>query len=126
MLVEHVAVGILINKEKQVLISQRPAHKHMGNKWEFPGGKVEDGENSQEALCREMREELGIIVEATELLTDVIYDYGSKKVILDVYNILKWSGEAQGMENQAIRWVEKNRLAEYDFPEANEEIIGQI
>lgn len=121
--IEHVAVAVLINDKNQILIAKRPANKHMGNKWEFPGGKVEDGETSQEALFREMREELGIEVQSAEFLMDVIHEYDNKKVILDVYKVRQWSGEAKGMEEQPLLWVEKQALANYKFPAANEEIL---
>ena len=126
MTVEHIAVGVLINGDDHVLIAKRSADKHMGNKWEFPGGKVENGETSQEALCRELKEELGIDVVSAELLTDVVHAYEDKKVILDVYEVTEWQGEAKGMEQQPLLWVEKQELKNYDFPTANVEILSKI
>lgn len=126
MIVEHVAVGVLIDNDNKVLIAQRPSDKHMGGKWEFPGGKVESNETSYDALCREMREEIGIEVQSAEMFTNITYEYKDKTVILDFYKISQWCGEAQGMENQPILWVEKPDLANYEFPEANTEIIKLI
>ncbi len=126
MLIEHVAVGVLINNDNQVLIAKRPVDKHMGDKWEFPGGKVEDGETSQEALRREMQEELGIEIQSAEFLVDIIHEYEDKKVILDVYEVKQWLGEAQGMEDQPLLWVEKNALENYEFPTANTEILAEL
>ena len=126
MMVQHVAIGVLINSDDQVLIAKRAADKHMGNKWEFPGGKVEEGETSQEALYREMHEELGIEVQSAKLLTDITYEYEDRKVILDVYEIKKWIGEAQGVEQQPVLWVEKHALKNYEFPAANAEILTKI
>ena len=126
MIVEHIAIGVLINNDNRVLIAKRSADKYMGNKWEFPGGKVEEGETYQEALCREMQEELGIDVQSTQFLTKVVHEYDDKKVILAVYKIKQWLGEAQGMEKQPLRWVEKHELRNYEFPEANSEIIRKI
>jgi len=124
--IEHVAVGVLINKNNQVLIAQRPVDKPQGGKWEFPGGKVETGETSEQALSREMREEIGIEVQSAVLFTNVTHEYKDKKVILDFYKIEKWQGEAQGMEQQPVLWVEKHELANYEFPEANVDIIKLI
>lgn len=124
--VESIAVGVLINDDNQVLIAKRAADKHQGNKWEFPGGKVEDDETSQEALQREMQEELGIKIQSAKLLTNVIHEYKDKKIILDVYEIKQWEGEAKGMEQQPLLWVEKHELDHYDFPAANTEILSII
>jgi len=126
MTVERVAVGILVNEKNQVLIAKRSSDKHQGGKWEFPGGKLEKGETSYQALCREMREEIGIEVQSATLLTEMTYHYKEKTVSLDFYRIDKWLGTAQGMEQQPVRWVEKSDLDNYEFPEANSKIITLI
>ncbi len=127
MKIVHVAVGVIINQNNQVLISKRSAEQHQGNRWEFPGGKVEDAETSQEALRRELKEELGIDIQSALLMTDIIHEYtdtnNPKKVILDVYEVSKWLGEATGKEGQAIRWVEFSALNQFEFPDANDEIL---
>jgi len=119
MTVERVAVGILVNDKNKVFIAKRSSDKHQGGKWEFPGGKLEKGETSYQALCREMREEIGIEVQSATLLTEMTYHYKEKTVSLDFYRINKWLGTAQGMEQQPVRWVEKSDLDNYEFPEAN-------
>ena len=119
MTVERIAVGILVNDKNQVFIAKRSSDKHQGGKWEFPGGKLEKGETSYQALCREMREEIGIEVQSATLLTEMTYHYKEKTVSLDFYRINKWLGTAQGMEQQPVRWVEKSDLDNYEFPEAN-------
>lgn len=126
MMTEHIAVGILINSDNKILIAKRPADKHMGGKWEFPGGKVEDGETSKEALYREIHEEIGVVIQSAERLTEIIYNYDDKRVILDFYKVIKWTGEAQGMEQQPLIWVKKHELSNYEFPEANVEIISLL
>ena len=126
MTVERVAVGILVNDKNQVFIAKRSSDKHQGGKWEFPGGKLEKGETSYQALCREMREEVGIEVQSATLLTEMTYHYKEKTVSLDFYRINKWLGTAQGMEQQPVRWVEKSDLDNYEFPEANSKIIKLI
>ncbi len=127
----NVSVAVLINVDDQVLIAKRSANQHQGNKWEFPGGKVEVGETSQEALRREIDEELGVQIQSAEFITQIIHTYTSdndadKTVQLDVFVVKDWSGEIIGKENQPIRWVNKNALVKYDFPKANIEIINKI
>lgn len=120
----HVVVGVIINKNNKVLITKRASHQHQGGKWEFPGGKVENVETSQEALRRELQEELGITIKSATHITDIIHQYTDKKVLLDVYEVKDWSGEAVGREGQPLRWVEKAELEQYEFPQANAKIIS--
>jgi len=127
MTVVHVAVGVIVNSDNQVLIAKRAKNQHQGNKWEFPGGKVESGENSQEALQREIREELGIQIKSAILMTDILHQYKDKMVFLDVYSVNDWHGEVNsnvGKEGQPLRWVEKQDLINYEFPAANSEILS--
>ena len=125
----HVAVGVIINQKDQILLSRRSADQHQGNKWEFPGGKVEENENSQQALLREIKEELGIEVQSARQITDIIHIYeaddpkDSKKVLLDVYEVREWVGEPEGLEGQPTRWVEREELTQLEFPAANKKII---
>jgi len=122
----RVAVAVIINQQDQVLIARRAAHQHQGNKWEFPGGKVEADETSQQALRREINEEIGIQIESAVFITDILYQYNDKKVLLNVYRVESWQGEAMGKEGQAIKWIEKKSLDDYDFPAANAEIISYL
>jgi len=125
-MVVHVAVAVIINQDDEFLITKRSADQHQGDKWEFPGGKVENNETSQEALCREIREELGIEIQSATHITDIIHDYvdDNKKVLLDVYEVKSWLGEPQGLEGQPIRWVKRNDLSQFKFPKANDEILA--
>lgn len=122
----HVAVGVLINAKQEVLIALRPAESHQGGLWEFPGGKVEDGESVRHALNREFEEELAISVQACAPLIQVRHEYADKAVLLDVWCIEKYSGVPEGMEGQAIEWRPLSSLRVEDFPEANESIIRAI
>lgn len=128
----HVAAAIIINRQDEILISRRSAEQHQGNKWEFPGGKVEAGESSQEALCRELKEELGIEVKASTHLMELTHEYSadvlqqSKKVKLAVFEVRDWLGEPQGMEGQPIRWVKRHELVHIEFPAANKIIIERL
>lgn len=126
MFVIHVAVGIIINKNNQVLIAKRASHQHQGDKWEFPGGKVEDNESSQEALQRELKEELGVIIQSPQYLFEIKHKYEDKEVVLDIYEVRKWLGEAVGREGQPLRWVKKSELEQYEFPAANAEILSSF
>ena len=132
----QVAVAVIINSDDEIFISRRSAEQHQGNKWEFPGGKVETGETSQEALVREIKEELGIDVQSSSHLTDITHKYkndidsshsiASKTVRLEVYEVRDWLGEPQGMEGQPTRWVKRAELAEIEFPAANKEIVDLL
>lgn len=124
-----VAVAIIINSNNEILISRRAANQHQGNKWEFPGGKVEEAESVEEALYREIKEELGIEILASTHFTDIDHEYKavdpkqSKTVKLMVYEVKHWLGEPHGMEDQPIRWVKSNALETFEFPNANKAII---
>lgn len=122
----HVAVGIIINAKDEILVAQRAAHKHQGGCWEFPGGKVEDGESVFTALQRELKEELDIhILDATPLLK-IPYQYPDKTVLLDTWVIKNFKGEARGIEGQPIRWVLRSKLQQLSFPDANRLIIEKL
>ncbi|GAA5523919.1 8-oxo-dGTP diphosphatase [Microbulbifer aestuariivivens] len=122
----HVAVGVILGADGRILIARRPDHQHMGGRWEFPGGKVEAGETVQEALVRELREEIAIEAEALHPLTEIYHDYGEKSVLLDTWWVTAFSGEAAGREGQEIRWVGRAELGSYQFPDANQAIIDKI
>lgn len=122
----HVAVAVIINQQNQVLIARRASHQHQGNKWEFPGGKVEQGETSKEALIREIKEEMGITIKSSDFMLDIEHEYDDIKVLLDVYSVDDWLGEAIGNEGQPIKWVNKQELHNYEFPIANAEILSLL
>ena len=119
----HVVVGVLLNDNQQVLIALRPVQSHQGGLWEFPGGKVEEGESVEYALNREFEEELGISVLACTELTQIRHEYIDKPVLLDVWRIEKYSGTPKGREGQVIEWRALSKLRAEDFPKANERII---
>ena len=119
----HVVVGVLLNENQQVLIALRPVQSHQGGLWEFPGGKVEEGESVECALNREFEEELGISVLACTELTQIRHEYIDKSVLLDVWRIEKYSGTPKGREGQVIEWRALSKLRAEDFPKANELII---
>ncbi|MGY5452110.1 8-oxo-dGTP diphosphatase MutT [Agarivorans sp. MS3-6] len=123
----NVAVGVIVKGEK-ILLSLRHQQQHQGGKWEFPGGKIEAQESVVEALARELQEELLINIahDSCEPLIRIEHDYGDKRVCLHVYTVKRFSGEPKGAEQQEIRWVDKAKLADYQFPAANQAILQAI
>jgi 8-oxo-dGTP diphosphatase len=122
----HVAVAVLRDARGRVLITRRHADSHQGGLWEFPGGKVEPGEDLAAALRRELHEELGIAIGAHRPLLRVRHDYGDKRVLLDVHEVLGFEGEARSCEGQPLRWVEEQELEDFAFPAANEPILRAV
>lgn len=122
----HVAVGVIINDRQEILIAKRHQHLHQGGKWEFPGGKVEQGETVQQALIRELKEEVALNVQQTQDLMIITHDYAEKQVKLDVHWVTDFNGNAFGVEGQEIAWVAPTQLKDYRFPEANKPIIDKI
>jgi 8-oxo-dGTP diphosphatase len=119
----EVAVGVVTNKSGQVLISYRNEYQHQGGLWEFPGGKIETGETAEQALTRELQEELGITVHSAHPLISINHAYPERSVRLIVYAVTSYSGAAVGREGQQIKWVEHDKLSQFKFPEANQPII---
>ena len=122
----HVAVGVILDAERRILLSKRAADAHQGGLWEFPGGKVERGESLQEALDRELREELDISPGRTSALLEIRHDYADKRVFLDVHVVWDFSGEPRALEGQPLVWVSAGDLGDYDFPEANVPIVAAV
>lgn len=122
----HVAVAVIVNEQKQVLISLRQSHQHQGDLWEFPGGKVETGEATEVALVREIKEELGIKIAKSSPLIKIEHHYQDKSVLLDVWSATDFEGEPRGMEGQTIKWCTISALKQFEFPAANQAIIETI
>ena len=122
----QVAVGVIVNSDNEVLISKRSSNVHQADLWEFPGGKIEAGETTDQALCRELKEELGIDIAATEYLNTVVFDYGDKKVCLNTCLVKEFKGQPKGLEGQPVKWVSVSDLNHYRFPAANVAIINRL
>ncbi len=122
----HVAVGVIKDKAGKVLISLRHNKAHQGGLWEFPGGKVEAGETVEQALRRELKEELDISVGLVRPLIQIKHQYTDLNVLLDVWTVTEFSGMAKGCEGQEFTWVSQQDLAKYSFPAANIPIITAI
>ncbi len=116
-------MAAVIRRSGRILIAQRPKAAHQGGLWEFPGGKLDAGEDRYEGLKRELEEELGIEVTSARPLIDIDHDYPDKSVRLDVWLVDDFNGEAHGAEGQPVQWVLPGELRLYDFPQANVPIV---
>jgi 8-oxo-dGTP diphosphatase len=121
----HVAVGVIVDVDQNVLIARRPPDVHQGGLWEFPGGKLEDGESVIAALRRELREELDIdiVTDRCFPLKKICHHYGDRSVLLDIWRVDSFRGEPRGREQQEIMWQSTEVLDPRDFPVANHGII---
>ncbi len=122
----HVVAAAIIGPSGQVLITQRASNVHQGGRWEFPGGKVEQGENSVQALCRELYEELGITPLAYQPLIRTRYEYPDKRVVLEVWRVDRYEGIPEGREGQPLRWTAVAKLGKLTFPQANIPIVTAL
>jgi len=122
----HVAVGVVVNTDGKILIAKRPLSAHQGGLWEFPGGKVDAGETIEQALVRELQEELAIDVLASQPLIQIRHHYPDKSVLLDIHKITQFLGAPIGNEGQPIQWVDAKELSNFEFPAANRPIISGI
>lgn len=121
-----VAVGIIFDKNHRVLIAERPHHVSYAGWWEFPGGKLEIGEDSYAALCRELREEIGIQVANATFLLEMDYEYKDQTVHLHYWRVDDFLGEVKGCENQKIEWILLSELSDFKFLPANQKIVEYL
>ncbi len=125
----QVAVGVIINASKEVLMTQRAFSLHQGGLWEFPGGKVEPNESVQEALIREFKEEININIHTCKSLTIIEHHYSDKSVQLHVFLITEYTGIPQISDGQLdLKWVALQAWNNecYPVPASNIEIINLI
>ncbi|MBX9459046.1 MAG: (deoxy)nucleoside triphosphate pyrophosphohydrolase [Rhizobium sp.] len=120
-----VAACALIDADRRVLIAQRPEGKPMAGLWEFPGGKVEQGETPEETLIRELEEELGIVTQVPCLapLTFASHAYDDFHLLMPLYICRRYEGIARGLEGQAVKWVRTRDLRDYPMPAADEPLV---
>ena len=119
-------VAALIWDNDKFMICQRPAHKVRGLLWEFVGGKVESGETKEQALIRECREELNVLLSVGDVFMDVIHEYLDLTVHLTLFNATIAEGEPQKLEHNDIRWITPSEISNYEFCPADEEILDKI
>lgn len=118
-----VAVGLVWDARDRVLISRRPPEGLLGGLWEFPGGKIEEGESGPEALVREIREELGIGIDVLSGLDPIRHAYSHFRVTLHPYHARHRTGRVRALEVDDWKWEEPGRLSDYPFPAANQPLI---
>ena len=119
-------VAALIWKNNKFMICQRPEHKARGLLWEFVGGKVESGETKEQALIRECREELNVLLSVGDVFMDVIHEYPDITVHLTLFNATISEGEPQKLEHNDIQWIVPSEIPNYEFCPADEEILDKI
>lgn len=119
-------VAALIWEQGKFLICQRPENKARGLLWEFVGGKVEAGEDKEQALIRECREELGVEIEVGGVFCDVVHKYPDITVHLTVFDSIILKGEPQLLEHNALKFITPSEIPQYDFCPADKEILGKI
>ncbi len=123
----NTVVAALLHQEKGLLICQRSATGEFPGKWEFPGGKIEPGENASTALRRELKEELGIVAEIGEELWRVEHQYaGRSPVLLLFFAVQEYAGAIENRVFQQIEWAKPSELADYDFLEADRILIEKL
>jgi 8-oxo-dGTP diphosphatase len=120
-----VVAGLILDEAGRLLACKRPEGKHLGGKWEFPGGKLEEGEDPAAALVRELEEELGIIVVAGEQLTPVVWDYGRGPIRLHPIVCRIALGEPHPHEHSEIRWCGPDDLKALDWAEADVPVLKE-
>jgi 8-oxo-dGTP diphosphatase len=120
-------VAALIMKDGKVLVCQRTRHQTMPLKWEFPGGKIEEGEQPREALRRELDEELGIDAKIGEEVARVRHEYKSgNSVELRFYVVHQFKGEIENRIFREVRWSQRSELPTYDFLEADRGLVQDL
>jgi 8-oxo-dGTP diphosphatase len=119
-------VAGFLKKGSLVLVGQRPETHSLAGQWEFPGGKIESGESPEEALARELSEELGIDAKVGDLKLVCTHNYGDVNILILFYEILFWKGEPKTKHHMMLEWIEPQELLKRSIPEANRKIIDKI
>jgi 8-oxo-dGTP diphosphatase len=123
-----VAAVALIDVDGRVLLAERPPGKHLAGLWEFPGGKVQEGETPEAALIRELEEELGIGVHESCLapFTFASHTYEAFHLLMPLYVCRKWSGIVTACEGQRLKWVRPGQLVDYPMPPADKPLVAML
>ena len=125
MKITEVVAALIWNGDK-FMICQRPAHKARGLLWEFVGGKVEFGETKEQALKRECKEELNVLLSVGDVFMNVVHEYPDLTVHLTLFNATIAEGEPQKLEHNDIQWIRPNEIPNYEFCLADKEILAKI
>ena len=123
-----VAAAALVDVDGRVLIGKRPRGKQLEGLWEFPGGKLNEGETPEECLIRELDEELGVKVTRACLAPFVFTSHGyeSFHLLMPLYLCRRWEGLVSAREHEAIAWVRPDRLSDYPMPPADEPLVAWL
>jgi 8-oxo-dGTP diphosphatase len=119
-------VAGFVRKGDLVLVGQRPENHSLAGQWEFPGGKIESGETPEQALIRELSEELGIEAEVGELKLACTHHYGDVNILILFFEILFWKGEPKAKHHLMLEWIKPQDLTKRPIPEANKKILDRI
>lgn len=122
----HVAAAAITDVRGRILLARRTDGRDLAGRWEFPGGKREPGESPEQALIRELREELGIAVQVGPALINVPQQYPDKRLCLDVRRVTAWQGVPRGVEGQALAWVAPEKLTRYPMPPADRPVVAAL
>ena len=119
-------VAGFLKKDNRILVGQRPENNSLAGLWEFPGGKIELGETPEEALARELSEELGIEAEIGELKLSVTHSYNDVGIVILFYEVLYWKGEPKAKHHLMLEWIYPEELKERSIPDANKKVLDKI
>ena len=123
-----VAACVLVDRDGRVLLAKRPEGRKMAGLWEFPGGKIEEGELPEQALIRELKEELNIdtLKSCLAPMTFASHTYDDFHLLMPLFVCRKWEGDIQPLEGQELAWVRPNRLNTFPMPPADEPLVALI
>lgn len=121
-----VVAAVIQNEEGKILIAQRNLKKSQGGLWEFPGGKIEPNETKEEAIIREIKEEMDIDIEAKKFIGQKVFNYPDKEINLIAIECKQIKGDIKSNEHEDIKWVNKNELRNFNFAPADKFIINAI
>jgi 8-oxo-dGTP diphosphatase len=123
-----VAAAAMFDPGGRVLLAQRPQHKQLGGLWEFPGGKLEAGEAPEDALIRELKEELDVTVEpdALDPYAFASHSYPDFHLLMPLYTVVRWNGEPKPHDAQALAWVRPEHLGGYAMPPADQVLVKRL
>jgi 8-oxo-dGTP diphosphatase len=121
-----VVAAALYDRTGRVLIAERPPGKHLSGRWEFPGGKIDAGETEEQALARELTEELGVCMRRARPILTLAHDYPDRRIEVSLWVVEDFSGEPAGLDGQNLKWVSPTELHDEDMLEADVPFIAAL
>ena len=122
----NVAAGILIDEQGRVLVAERLGDGPFHGMWEFPGGKIRDGESAEDALLRELAEEIGIEDSSTASFMTLEHDYPDRRVAIEFFIVSAWRNRPEGLEGQRLRWVDVAELGDVELLPADAPVVAAL